>query len=197
MIRLNCQNSSGRRPVWIVVLTVVLFCITATAASQAAEKSPLLDAMKAELDRSMKGLTEKGDPPPYFIGYYIAETRRIQFNASYGAVTSESVTHARNLDVDVRVGDYDFDNTRKIRGDRFAQYFDRMTQSASMPLEDDVEALRAILWIENRQAVQESGRKTDQGQGQYRRTHGSRRSIGRLFQRGASGIRRRSRPAGY
>lgn len=135
---------------WVpgTALIAGLLCFVATESGRTAEKSPLLEAMKMELERSMKGLTEKGDPPPYFISYYVADSERTTINASYGAVTNESVNRERSVDVDVRVGDYAFDNTRRIRGDRYARYFRGLGGSADLPLEDDVDALRAALWIE-------------------------------------------------
>ncbi len=136
----------GARRVSMAVFAAALLCLAVV--KPAAADSPLLKAMKAELDRSMTGLTEKGDPPPYFISYYVTESEATSINVSYGSVTNESVNHDRKLDVEVRVGDYELDNTRQIRGDRFSRAFQAMGSGADLPLEDDVDALRAALWIE-------------------------------------------------
>ena len=88
----------------LAVIAAAFLCTIATGVSQAAKKSPLIDAMKTELARSMQGLTAKGDPPPYFISYYVNETYRTSLSVSYGAVNGRTESHDRKLDIDVRVG---------------------------------------------------------------------------------------------
>jgi predicted Zn-dependent protease len=127
---------------------LVALMSTSMVTGALAESSPLLDAMRAELDRSMEGLTEKGDPPPYFISYYVADTERFTLNVAWGAVTSEQTDRSRSLDVDVRVGDYTLDNTRKLLGDPFAAFMQRLSRNVPLPMEDNPDALRAALWIE-------------------------------------------------
>jgi len=112
--------------------------------SQQQEKGLLLKAMEEELSRSMKGLGEKGNPPPYFISYDITETKNIMIIASYGALRRSSTEHSRLLDVEVRVGDYKLDNTHRLRG----MYDYRYPIPVSISLEDDLDALKSALWLE-------------------------------------------------
>lgn len=113
-----------------------------------AEKSVALKAMEEELHRSMKGLGEKGDPPPYFISFLVTETQQTQIAASYGALRSSSANHSRLLDVEVRVGDYQLDNTRRLRGDQFGAVLEMFSVPVSLPVEDDLDAIRSALWLE-------------------------------------------------
>ena len=112
--------------------------------SQQPEKSLLLKAMEEELSRSMKGLGEKGNLPPYFISYDITETKNIMIIASYGALRRNSTEHSRLLDVEVRVGDYKLDNTHRLRGMHDFRY----PIPVSISLEDDLDALKSALWLE-------------------------------------------------
>ena len=112
--------------------------------SQQPEKSLLLKAMEEELSRSMKGLGEKGNLPPYFISYDITETKNIMIIASYGALRRSSTEHSRLLDVEVRVGDYKLDNTHRLRGMHDFRY----PIPVSISLEDDLDALKSALWLE-------------------------------------------------
>ncbi len=112
--------------------------------SQQPEKSLLLKAMEEELNRSMKGLSEKGNPPPYFISYDVTETQSAMIIASYGALRRGSKEHSRLLDVEVRVGDYKLDNTHRLRG----VYDFRFPAPVSISLEDDLDAIKSALWLE-------------------------------------------------
>jgi predicted Zn-dependent protease len=100
--------------------------------------------MEEELSRSMKGLSEKGNPPPYFISYDITETKSLMIIASYGALRSSSKEHSRLLDVEVRVGDYTLDNTHRLRG----VYDFRFPIPVSVSLEDDLDAIKSAIWLE-------------------------------------------------
>ena len=53
-------------------------------------------------------------------------------------------SRGRYLDVDLRVGGYDLDNTHPIRGDRNST----RRRYARIPLEDDVDAIRGVVWNE-------------------------------------------------
>ena len=51
----------------------------------------------------------------YYIGYTVYDERRVILEASEGAMVSDNDNRSRELDVDVRVGDYALDNTHQIR----------------------------------------------------------------------------------
>lgn len=127
---------------------LLVFCCSWPLASlpQQAEKSLLLKAMEEELDRSMKGLSDKGNPPPYFISYYVTETQRAGIAASYGALRRSSTDRSRLLDVEVRVGDYTLDNTHRLRG--VYDFTSRFPRPASISIEDDMDAIKSALWLE-------------------------------------------------
>ena len=131
-----------------ISLLVSLAPVTATVAQAAppdaqTKRSPLLAALQAELDRSMKTLSAQ-DPAVYYLGYTITDTQRGEVSGSNGALLSSSEARNRWLEVSVRTGSYNLDDTHKI-GER---------QSASggpgtpVPVDDDAEVLRRAVWLE-------------------------------------------------
>jgi len=105
--------------------------------------SPILEAMKAELQRTMAHLQSEPNPP-YFVSYTITETQTFIIVSSFGKTVFEDSSRVRLLDVDVRVGNYDVDNKRQIRGANFegGGFF----RSQQIPLDDDAASISAVLW---------------------------------------------------
>jgi TldD protein len=129
-------------------LLVLLGPVTARVAQAAppdasAKRSPLLAAMQAELDRSFKTLSAQ-DPPAYYLGYTITDTQRAEVSGSNGALLSSSENRNRWLEVSVRTGSYDLDNTHKV-GTRQEQ---RGGPGEPVPIDDDTEVLRRAIWLE-------------------------------------------------
>jgi TldD protein len=108
-----------------------------------AKRSPLLAAMQAELERSVKTFGTQ-DPPAYFIGYTITDTQRSEVSGSNGALLSSSDSRNRWLEVAVRTGSYDLDNTHKV-GARQEQ---RGGPGTPAPIDNDTEVLRRSIWLE-------------------------------------------------
>lgn len=75
--------------------------------------SPVLDAMKAEIAHAQAML--KSQPvPPYYISYEITETHAIGIDGAFGKIEN-SGEYRRQLDIDLRVGGYNLDNTREVK----------------------------------------------------------------------------------
>ncbi|MFB3923619.1 MAG: metallopeptidase TldD-related protein [Terriglobia bacterium] len=128
----------------IVCRVIVLLFIAAAVAPAQEQKTPrVLEAMKAELARSMQTLKGQSTPP-YFLSYEITEDAVIAVTGSFGKLESSGENRHRQLDIDLRVGDYKLDNTHSIRGD-FGGGFDRFSY-IEVPMEDDPDALRSVLW---------------------------------------------------
>jgi predicted Zn-dependent protease len=108
-----------------------------------AKRSPLLAAMQQELERSVKTLGAQ-DPPAYYIGYTITDTQRSEVSGSNGALLSSSDNRNRWLEVAVRAGSYDLDNTHKV-GARQEQ---RGGPGTPAPIDNDTEVLRRSIWLE-------------------------------------------------
>jgi TldD protein len=149
-VRLPLTHSNGNRSVPIfcgLILLATLALATVQAAHAAppdaqAKRSPLLAALQAELERSMKTLSAL-DPPAYYMGYTITETQRADVSGSNGALLNSNEARNRWLEVSLRTGKYELDNSHKVG--------ERQTQSggvAPVPIEDEAEVLRRAIWLE-------------------------------------------------
>jgi predicted Zn-dependent protease len=119
-----------------------------TSASAQQEKPALLDVMTTELNRAFSSLGKQGPGtqasdkqlPPYFLSYAVCDASAISIAAQYGALISDSASHIREADVQVRLGEPKLDNTHGThRGS--AVY------STDLPLAADREALARSLWL--------------------------------------------------
>jgi predicted Zn-dependent protease len=132
----------------------VLVLAVTVLAGAGSPPSPVLTAMEEELTRTMD-LLEDHPQPPYFISYEVTDTHELRITAQYGAIIKDDEDRDRRLDIDLRVGSHQLDSSHPIRGDRFAGFFDRYT-SVSIPVEDDPEAIRGVLWYHTDKKVKKA-----------------------------------------
>ncbi len=142
----NSRYVFRSRP-WLAALAGLL-CLLAPASALAAKAKPaaVLSALKDELARSQKTL-EAQPEPPYFLSYEITEAHRVSVRGSFGMLTGSEESRDRLLDIDLRVGSHEMDNTRQIRGAFDMGFFDRYSL-IPIPIEDNPDAIRGILWYE-------------------------------------------------
>lgn len=95
----------------------------------------------------MEVLRKQGDPA-YFLSYVVADLSGTNIDANLGALRSTRTSHARYLDIEVRIGDYAFDNTHQIRGARGGGSAPPYSEPVVMPIEDDIDALKSVIWLE-------------------------------------------------
>jgi TldD protein len=109
---------------------------------------PLLDAMAAELGRSQQQLRLEDHGPPYFISYQVKDYDQREVSARFGAIFSDGAWRERQVYVDVRVGDYAFDNsTQEGLEFDFSGKGSSYVPRKVAPLDDDPLALRSALWL--------------------------------------------------
>src|SRR5262249_54255439 len=118
------------------------------AFAQRPAQSPVTQALEQEMKRAYASLQQKGNPAPYFVSYSVRENESVQIEASLGALLSSEKDRSRLLDVDVRVGNYDLDNTHQIRGQRGTNSGPAFSYPVLMPIDNDVDALRSVIWLE-------------------------------------------------
>ncbi len=99
--------------------------------------------MKAELDRSMKTLGTL-DPPAYYIGYTLTDSQRATVSGSNGALLQSDENRNRWLEVSVRTGSYDLDDTHKVDG----RQPPNGGPGTNAPLDNDPDVLRRAIWLE-------------------------------------------------
>jgi TldD protein len=120
----------------------------------AQDPSPLLEAMKTELDRSFEGLRGANDIPLYYLAYEVTDTEEHEITASYGAVTRDDASRERTLDIDCRVGSHMLDNTHEIAND--PGYDFDLNTSCPIGLEDDQTAIRTLIWRKTDEAYKKA-----------------------------------------
>ncbi len=134
------------RRLLIALLTISLLAPATISqkATTSASKSVVMTALQEELQRAQKILKQKGDPPPYLISYQVTDLQQYAITAQYGALQNNDSGRVRLLDVDVRVGDYQLDNTHRAGGGGGGY-----SGGGAMPIssEDDLDAIKSSLWM--------------------------------------------------
>ena len=120
-----------------------LFIIFLLAQSIYSQESFILKTAEKELNRAFNEL-KKQPKAPYYISYHITDTKGFKAYASFGKLQLANDDNSRNLDIDLRVGDYNFDNTHLIRGERFN--FSSTKVNADLPLDSNETAIANAIW---------------------------------------------------
>ncbi len=125
------------------ISTAALVCFAGVVTSRTAAPEDIrtdtqLRAMVDELARS-KTLQLNDLDKPYFISYSTSDSDQVYITASLGGLTSSTRVRVREPRVEVRVGDYRFDNTNSI--------YTGNVHLGLFPIDDDYQALRTELWL--------------------------------------------------
>lgn len=125
-------------PFLLAAAALFTLILAAAASTPAIPADAQLRAMLDELARS-KNLKLNDLDKPYFIAYAISDVAEAYIAASLGGITTSSLTRVRQPRLEVRVGDYKFDNTNSI--------YTRDQHITLFPLDDDYQAMRTELWL--------------------------------------------------
>ncbi|MDR3739544.1 MAG: metallopeptidase TldD-related protein [Terracidiphilus sp.] len=132
--------TASRARCWRGFVPLVLL---AAAATVQAQQPVLLDTMTAELNRAFKALGHQpGDAkqtPPYYLSYSAADADAVMIRAQFGALVGSSANRLRSVDVQVRIGTPQLDNTH---GDHRGS----AVTNIQLPLTDDKQAIARTLW---------------------------------------------------
>jgi predicted Zn-dependent protease len=134
---------SARRFTPLAAAVAMLLVPAPGMQAQSAPTPPLLATLQAELQRSFAVLSREATPA-YFIGYTVHDEHTAQIAASFGALDRSDVSRGRFGTVEVRVGDYGFDNTHPIRGE--AGGGGPRVGRISLPLTDDDKPIQLAFW---------------------------------------------------
>jgi TldD protein len=92
--------------------------VMSRAKPERGDASEVLQILETELQRSFAQLSDESlDPPAYFLGYDLDEGDELYLEAEAGVLTRSERDHDRILDVDVRVGSRELDNSHSAGGD--------------------------------------------------------------------------------
>lgn len=112
--------------------------------SQAKSRELVVDALKAELERTTSKLKFKDYQPPYFVSYQLKDIEQRGVSAKFGALAAREEARHRLVYTEIRVGDYNFDNFANIDNEAFRM--SELTVDRRAPLDNDMTALRGVLW---------------------------------------------------
>ncbi len=121
------------------LLAALLFLAPVTLTAQ---DDLILKAMRDEINRSMT-LKLLNLETPYFVSYELDDGHEVVASASLGGLISSTDAQFRLPRVNVRVGNYDFDNTNWVgSGYNFGARYD-----IRLPLDNSYDVLRQNLWL--------------------------------------------------
>ncbi|MEC7987568.1 MAG: hypothetical protein VX278_20545, partial [Myxococcota bacterium] len=116
----------------------------------------ILDLAESELLRSWEILSQK-EEAAYWIGIHITDRFEESIRASEGSILSPDEKRFRYADIDVRVGDFSFDNTHPLRDSGF---FGEDTHFGTyLPFENHPKAVKTELWKTIDEAYRHSVRR--------------------------------------
>jgi hypothetical protein len=127
------------RGLGILLLAAWMLPVAAPAADDVVMK-----AMRDELDRSMKQLQLEQLEKPYFISYRVQDRASVDTSATFGALLTGDLSRARYLTVQVRVGDYQSDNSNFMT---YPPEANGLTENVLLPVDDDYQELRRHIWL--------------------------------------------------
>jgi TldD protein len=133
------------------------------ATTVAAQTDPILPILRSELDREY-GILKQQPIAPYFISYNLGDDQNVTMTASFGALQRSDSSHSRTLLIDLRVGDYQLDNTHQIRanGGFFGGGGFAAANSRQAPIENDPQAMKISLWRETDAAYKGAKERLEQ-----------------------------------
>ena len=114
----------------------------------------LIELMSEEIERQMSALKNE-EVPPYFMSYRIDEVKTRRISSSFGNLTNSEETQERSLTAEVRVGDHNLDSSHELRDD-FSRYMYNFSSGKKLPLENDEDAIKQILWNETDKKYREA-----------------------------------------
>ena len=143
------SSRTGRITPRLAIGPIVTLAFVFSTMSALAEQD-VLKVMYEELQRSFEGYQDQPEPP-YFMSYEITEDVTATVAGSFGVVNEKNRTVSRFLDVDMRVGDFNLDNTHPLRGGPESPLQQDALSPQSIAV-DDVDALRTTLWYQTDKA---------------------------------------------
>ena len=120
----------------VLALSMLLLAVCPLPAATP-DSDVILRAMRDELARS-RSIHLVNLEPPYFISYSLDDTETVTVLATLGGIVNSRRDRYRLPEIEVRVGDYKFDNTNYTGAGMFGSRLD----ISRLPVENDYNLLR-------------------------------------------------------
>jgi TldD protein len=139
---------------WLLAAQMACFPLGGIAAEKErpvakTASDPVLDALQTELNRAKMSLA-KGDPAPYYVSFTVYDQDQIMIAGAYGGLLTDTDGKRRSVDVTMRVGSPQLDNTH-------GQSRQSGMTSGSLPLNGDPDATARVLWELTDRAYKRAG----------------------------------------
>lgn len=130
-----------------IVVSVVIFLVSFQFA---VSNNHIMNALRDEMNRSMKELRLDGLQKPYYVEYSLDISEPHNISTSLGKLIESKPARSAVLNVTVRVGDYKFDNSNYF--DIGLSFFgsgddEESFSNRRVPVELDYNSLRRELWL--------------------------------------------------
>lgn len=135
------------------IYRVCLFALSLFPASgsvlQAQHQDTLLNLLKEELTREITEL-KKAPFPPYYVDYQVSDIEFVRISSSFGSLIQSDHERSRILKTNVRLGDYQFDNTHRTEQSGIPDYesYDMggIDGYTLLPLDNNANAVKFTIW---------------------------------------------------
>ncbi|MFH1689537.1 MAG: hypothetical protein ABIE42_04785, partial [Candidatus Eisenbacteria bacterium] len=131
----------------LLVLAVCVLAGLAVPSHAADAPFDLLSVMREELDRSLTNFADASEAPMYYLQYSVTDMHEYSLAVTNGGLNAPESYDHRYLDVDLRVGGMELDNTHEIRSGNWRDNY-TPTRHIDFPMDDNAGAVRAALWNE-------------------------------------------------
>lgn len=140
-------------------MKIILITIILSISGFARNDKAIFEAMEDEMQRSMDNLIIKDLDKPYFIEYKLEFSDSYVFESTLGALVRSDDNQSASLFVDVRVGDYKFDNSNFF--DISLSFFgssddEERFKGRPIAYKPDYDYLRRELWLATDAAYKQS-----------------------------------------
>ncbi len=147
------MNRFSYKNILYVAFTAASLIVCPVARGQMAEgpdwnkndDSEIFKAFDDELKRTVGKLKLGEHPSPYFVSFSGNQSKYIDIYGAFGALDRIDSGRGRSLDVEVRVGDYKFDNSGSSSSMFYNPY--EVYSESGMALDDDYDSIRRTLWL--------------------------------------------------
>ena len=132
---------------------IFLFLIFAGVSFTLAESpgETVFTAMEDELNRTMQKLKMENLDKPYYVEFVVTDFQNFEIDSAFGDIVRIEDSRSRYFAVDLRVGDYSFDNTNFI-----SDYYGTRQRPVAISFEDNYDALRQDIWLATDRAYKDA-----------------------------------------
>ncbi len=150
----NKRNYSNSKSIFSSVFLAASLLVCPVARAQMAEgpewskndDSQIFKAFDDELKRTVGTLKLGQHPSPYFVSFSGTQSKYIDVFGAFGALDRIDNGRMRSLDVEVRVGDYKFDNSGSSSSIFYSPYY-VYGNDTGMAIDNDYDSIRRSLWL--------------------------------------------------